>query len=129
MGKASSFALGVCLSQPDTKVIVFGGDESLEMNLETLVTIGERGPTNWYRVVLENGMYATTGGHPIPAQNKVSFSGLAKSPGYAAAYDIHDLEAFATQPEDIPGQPGPVFVCMDDALRQAQTETVCHVLI
>jgi thiamine pyrophosphate-dependent acetolactate synthase large subunit-like protein len=54
------------LSPPDTKVIVFGGDGSLVMNLETLVTIGERGPTNWYRVVLENGMYATTGGQPIP---------------------------------------------------------------
>ena len=66
MGKGSSFALGVCLAQPGTKVIVFDGDGSLEMNLGTLVTIGEQQPRNLYHFVLENGMYATTGGQPIP---------------------------------------------------------------
>ena len=33
MGKATSFALGLCLAQPDTKVIVYDGDGSLVMNL------------------------------------------------------------------------------------------------
>ena len=70
MGKGSSLALGVALSQPDTKVIVFDGDGSLEMNLGTLVTVGEQQPRNFYHFVIENGMYATTGGQPISAKTR-----------------------------------------------------------
>ena len=44
MGKASSFALGLSLAQPDTKVIVYDGDGSLLMNLGALVTIGNKAP-------------------------------------------------------------------------------------
>ena len=112
MGKGSSFALGVCLAQPGTKVIVFDGDGSLEMNLGTLVTIGEQQPRNLYHFVLENGMYATTGGQPIPGQDKVSFAELAMGAGYAAAYDFDDLEEFSTRAEEILNQSGPVMICV-----------------
>ena len=97
MGKGSSFALGLCLAQPDTKVIVFDGDGSLLMNLGTLATIGNKQPRNLYHFVLENGMYATTGGQPIPGQDVISFTGLAKDAGYPLAYDFDDLEDFASQ--------------------------------
>ena len=112
MGKGSSFALGVCLSQPGTKVIVLDGDGSLEMNLGTLVTIAEQQPRNLYHFVMENGMYATTGGQPIPGQDKVSFTELAESVGYAATYDFDDLEEFASRAEEILNQSGPVLVCV-----------------
>ena len=112
MGKTSSFALGVCLSQPNTKVIVFDGDGSLEMNLGTLVTIAQAQPRNLYHFVLENGMYATTGGQPIPGQDKVSFTDLARGAGYAAAYDFDNLEEFANRAEEILNQAGPVMVCV-----------------
>ena len=112
MGKASSFALGVCLAQPDTKVIVFDGDGSLEMNLGTLVTIANKQPRNLYHFVLENGMYATTGGQPIPGKDIVSFTGIAQAAGYAAAYDFDNLEDLANQVEQILNEPGPVLVCV-----------------
>ena len=112
MGKGSSFALGICLAQPDTKVIVFDGDGSLEMNLGTLVTIANKAPKNLYHFVLENGMYATTGGQPIPGKDQTSFTNMAKSAGYAATYDFDDLEDFATRIEKILDEPGPVLVCV-----------------
>ncbi len=112
MGMESSFALGLCLSQPDTKVILLDGDGSLEMNLGTLVTVANKRPRNLYHFVLENGMYATTGGQPIPAQGRVSFSGMARHAGYAAAYDFDDLEDFAAQVERVLSEPGPVLVCI-----------------
>ena len=112
MGKGSSLALGLAMSQPDTKVIVFDGDGSLEMNLGTLVTVGEQQPRNLYHFVLENGMYATTGGQPILCKDRISFTGLARSAGYAAAYDFDDLEEFAQQAEDVLNQPGPVMICV-----------------
>jgi len=110
MGKASSFALGVSLAQPATKVIVFDGDGSLEMNLGTLVTVANKSPRNLYHFVVENGMYATTGGQPIPGKDRISFTEMAKSAGYAAAYQFDDLEDFATQIEKVLDEPGPVFI-------------------
>ena len=102
MGKGSSFALGVSLAQPDTKVIVLDGDGSLLMNLGTLTTVGNMQPRNLYHFVLENGMYATTGGQPIPGQNVISFAGMAKDAGYAKVYNFDDLE-------DLDGRAGEVF--------------------
>jgi len=52
MGKASSFALGVALAQPDKRVIIFDGDGSLLMNLGTLVTIAEKAPKNLYHFLV-----------------------------------------------------------------------------
>ena len=112
MGKSASFALGLCLAQPDTKVIIFDGDGGLEMNLGTLVTISEQQPCNLYHFLFENGMYATTGGQPIPGKDKISFTGLAKAAGYVAAYDFDDLEDFAGQVEGILDRPGPVLICV-----------------
>jgi phosphonopyruvate decarboxylase len=112
MGKGSSLALGVALAQPDTKVIVLDGDGSLLMNLGAVTTIAEMQPQNLYHFVLENGIYATTGGQPIPAQGKVSFTGVAREAGYAAVYDFDDLEQFAVGLEDVLHVPGPVLVCV-----------------
>ncbi len=112
MGKASSFALGLALAQPSVKVIVFDGDGSLLMNLGSLVTIAEQAPKNLYHFVLENGVYAFTGGQPIPGQSKVSFAGLAREAGYASSYEFDDLEEFASRSKEILDQPGPVFICV-----------------
>ena len=112
MGKASSFALGLALAQPQTKVIILDGDGSLLMNLGSLVTVAEKAPRNLYHFVLENGVYAITGGQPIPGRGKVSFADMATAAGYAASYEFSDLEDFAYRAEEVLSQPGPVFVCV-----------------
>ena len=112
MGKGSSFALGVCLAQPDTKVIVLDGDGSLLMNLGTLATVGNMKPRNMYHFVLENGMYATTGGQPIPGQNEISFAGMAKDAGYVNVYNFDDLEDFDGRIDDVLGAEGPALICV-----------------
>ena len=112
MGKASDFALGLALAQPDTKVILFDGDGSLEMNLGALATVAGKQPENMYHFVLENGVYGTTGGQPIPASDRLSFEGLAREAGYAASYTFDDLEEFTLQAETILNETGPVFVCV-----------------
>ena len=110
MGKGSSFALGVCLAAPDTKVIVFDGDGSLLMNLGSLATIAQNKPRNLLHIVLENGMYATTGGQPIPSKETVSFTGLAREAGYPSTYDFDDIEDFSGALQTILSEPGPVLV-------------------
>ncbi len=112
MSKCSSLGLGVSLAQPGTKVIIMDGDGSLRMNLGSMVTIANKGPKNLYHFVLENGMYATTGGQPTPGKDIVSFRNMARAAGYAAAYEFDDLEDFATQIGKVLGETGPVFVCV-----------------
>ncbi len=110
MGKASSVALGLALSQPDTKVILFDGDGSLLMNLGSLVTIANQGPGNLVHFVMDNGVYATTGGQEVPGVGVADYADLAASAGYAHTYRFDDLEEFVTHAEEIFGQEGPVFV-------------------
>ena len=112
MGKASSFALGLCLARPDTKVIVLDGDGSLLMNLGTLVTVANKAPRNLYHFVMDNGVYATTGGQRVPGAGQASFVGMAREAGYARTYQFEDLEEFTTQAQQILDEPGPTLICL-----------------
>jgi len=110
MGIGSSFALGLSLARPETKIILFDGDGSLLMNLGSLVTVGNKAPQNLYHFVLDNGVYATTGGQDTPGTNSASYAQLARSAGYAAVFEFEELEDFDNEAEEVLKQPGPVLV-------------------
>ena len=112
MGKASSLGLGLALAQPQRKVMVLDGDGSLEMNLGSLVTVANKGPKNLYHFVMDNGVYATTGGQDTPGANPASYTDLARAAGYAACYEFDELEDFASQAAEVMGQEGPVLICV-----------------
>ena len=112
MGKASSVALGIALSQPDRKVLCLDGDGSLLMNLGTLVTIGTTAPENLTHFVFEDGAYFTTGGQPIPGAGRVDLAAMARDAGFAASHEFSDLEDLVSELPGIMAQPGPVFVCL-----------------
>jgi len=111
MGLASSHALGLALGRPDRRIIVLDGDGSLLMNLGSLVTIAAAAPPNLFHFVCHNGTYEANGGHPIPNQ-KVDFSGLARSSGYAHTFDFNELASFEQQVGHVIGLPGPVFATL-----------------
>jgi phosphonopyruvate decarboxylase len=111
MGLASSHALGLALANPKRRIIVLDGDGSLLMNLGSLVTIGAAAPRNLVHFVSNNGCYEANGGHPIPNQ-KVDFSGLARSAGYAHTYDFSELASFEQQVGHVIAQEGPVFATL-----------------
>ena len=112
MGKGSSLALGLALAQPDRKILLLDGDGSLLMNLGSLVTVSNKAPENLYHFVFENGVYAITGGQPVPGSGKTSFAGMAKEAGYAAVYEFEDTEEFATGLHDVLHQKGPVLITL-----------------
>ena len=113
MGKSSAMGLGIALARPDTKVILFDGDGSLEMCLGSMATIAGKTPKNLYHFILQNRMYATTGGQPIPGSDAVSFVDMASAAGYAASYYFDDLEEFASNAERILNEDGPVMICVE----------------
>ena len=112
MGSASSIALGVALAQPSRKVIVMDGDGSLLMQLGSLVTIAGAAPENLYHFVFENGVYATSGGQPLPAEGRLDFELMARGAGVAHSARYDDAAKFKA---DLPGlleRRGPVFVTL-----------------
>jgi len=112
MGKAGSTGLGVALAVPNLRVWVLDGDGSLLMNLGSLVTEASQAPPNFYHFVLENGVYRTTGGQPIPGHERVSFAGLARAAGFPRAYEFADLATLERDLPEVVGQPGPAFVTL-----------------
>lgn len=112
MGGHASFALGLALSRPNEKVVLFDSEGDVLMNLGALPTIAEKNPKNFYHFMLDNECYATTGGQPVPNAKNVSYDVIAKGSGYPSTYAFDNLEDFSNNIEAILSGPGPVFVAM-----------------
>ena len=110
MGKASSVGLGLALAQPGRKIMVLDGDGSLVMNLGTLVTLANKAPKNMYHFLFDNGVYAVTGGQPVPGADRVQWEDMAKSAGYAATFSFDNLEDLTTGIDQVLASQGPVFI-------------------
>ncbi|HMD35914.1 MAG TPA: thiamine pyrophosphate-dependent enzyme [Vicinamibacterales bacterium] len=79
MGLASSLGVGIALAKPDVFVIVLDGDGSLLMNLGSLATIGLLQPKNLLVIVMDNELYATTGGQATPTAHGADLAAAARA--------------------------------------------------
>ena len=110
MGGASTLGLGVALARPELPVWVLDGDGSLEMQLGSLVTIGNAAPRRFLHVVLNNGVYDTSGAQPVPGEGSISFAALAEASGYVQAVRFGDVESFDAALDALLEVDGPVLV-------------------
>ena len=110
MGKASSVGLGLALAHPERKVLILDGDGSLLMNLGTMVTLASKSPENLYHFLFDNGVYAVTGGQPVPGADRADWAQMAKGAGYAAIFSFDNLEDLTTGIDQVLASQGPVFV-------------------
>ena len=110
MGGHASFAMGLALAQPGEKIVLFDSDGDVQMSLGILATIAEQQPKNFYHFMLDNEVYATTGGQPVPNAQKLAYHDVARACGYPRAYAYEDVETFSINVERILNEPGPVFV-------------------
>ena len=112
MGGHASFALGLALALPEQRVVLFDSEGDVLMGMGALPTIAEKAPRNLYHFMLDNGVYATTGGQPVPNAEVMAYDVVAQGCGYPSTYSIDNLEDFTNQIKGILGQPGPVFVAL-----------------
>jgi thiamine pyrophosphate-dependent acetolactate synthase large subunit-like protein len=110
MGGHAGFGLGVALAQPGRRVVLFDSEGDILMSLGMLPTIAEQAPANFYHFVLDNEVYATTGGQPVPNAKHVAYDVLARGAGYPRAHAFTELDAFQRELPGILRAPGPVFV-------------------
>jgi sulfopyruvate decarboxylase subunit beta len=112
MGGHAGFGLGLALAQPDRRVVLFDSEGDILMSLGQLPTIAEQAPANFYHFILDNEVYATTGGQPVPGAKQVDYAALARASGYPKAHSFVDLQDFARELPAILTALGPVFVAL-----------------
>jgi thiamine pyrophosphate-dependent acetolactate synthase large subunit-like protein len=110
MGGHAGFGLGLALARPERKLVLFDSEGDILMSLGMLATIAEQAPPNFYHFLLDNEVYATTGGQPVPNANNVAYDKLALAAGYPRAYAFAEAADLGREIGGILARPGPVFV-------------------
>jgi thiamine pyrophosphate-dependent acetolactate synthase large subunit-like protein len=90
MGAASMVGLGLAIARPERRVLVVTGDGEMLMGMGALATIGVERPPNLAIAVFDNGRYAETGMQRSHTDFGVSLTGVARSCGIDAVFDIAD---------------------------------------
>jgi sulfopyruvate decarboxylase subunit beta len=94
MGIASSLGLGIALSRPELRVIVFDGDGSLLMNLGGLTTLARYRPKNLVHVVFDNESLLSVGGFPTATSTGSDLAGIAKAAGVPRTATVRTIDEF-----------------------------------
>ena len=109
MGLASSIALGVALSKPERRVVVFDGDGNVLMNMGSLALIGAQQPRNFVHVVFDNEAYGSTGNQPT-ISNRVALDEVARASGYVDVRRVEDADQLQTAVQELLAKDGPSFL-------------------
>src|ERR671934_520476 len=94
MGLASSMGLGLALSRPELKVVVFDGDGSILMNLGSLTTLARYRPKNLLHVVFDNESLLSVGGFPTATSTGSDLAAIAAAAGVPRTTTVRTLESF-----------------------------------
>ncbi len=84
LGHSYTLALGLALSTENLKqkIICFEGDGGLLMNVGSLSILAHKMPKNLIIILLDNGVWGSTGNTETYALNKVNLSGISQAYGF-----------------------------------------------
>ena len=109
MGLASSIGLGVALSKPERRVVVFDGDGNVLMNMGSLALIGAQQPRNFVHIVFDNEAYGSTGNQPT-ISSRVALDQVARASGYVDVRRVENADQLQTAARALLAQEGPSFL-------------------
>ncbi|MEW6269182.1 MAG: thiamine pyrophosphate-dependent enzyme [Thermodesulfobacteriota bacterium] len=112
MGLASSIALGIATARPGVPVAVLDGDGNVLMNLGALPMIGVLAPERFRHVVLDNGVYASTGNQPT-ISSRVALEEIARASGYRVVARVRDAARVAPALREQASRPGPSLLLVE----------------
>lgn len=109
MGLAPAIGLGLAVTRPRRRVVVFDGDGALLMALGTLAMTAQLKPANFYHVVFDNEAYASTGNQPTHAR-EVALDAVARASGYPRVERVDNEPALSNTLRPWLAGPGPAFL-------------------
>src|SRR5258708_8088859 len=98
MGGHAGFGLGLALARPEKKLVLFDSEGDILMSLGMLATIAEQAPPNFYHFLLDNEVYATTGGQPVPNAKNIPYHRPAPPPRHPPPPALHHPPHFPPPP-------------------------------
>ena len=125
MGVASAIGLGVALSKPNKKVVVFDGDGNVLMGMGTLATVAALKPPNFVHVVFDNEVYGSTGNQPTLSRI-VRLEQVARAAGYVNVEQVREREDLVYEFKHMLAKDGPSFLLVKVT---EQAEDVDRVLL
>ena len=109
MSLAPAIALGVALSHPERRVIVYDGDGSVLMGMGTLAMIGSLKPKNFVHIVFDNEAYGSTGEQPTLSKF-IPLEKVALDCGYAFVEKVNWNEPLEAKLKKVLESEGPSFL-------------------
>ena len=123
MGLAPAIALGLALTRPARRAIVFDGDGNLLMNLGILAMIAAQRPANLVHLVFDNEVYGSTGNQASLSRG-VRLDRLAAAAGFATATAVTEPWALESALRGALGAPGPHFVLVKVTPEEAEVPRI-----
>ncbi|GAA1415461.1 sulfopyruvate decarboxylase subunit beta [Streptomyces thermospinosisporus] len=108
MGLALALGTGVAMAWQQPTIVV-DGDGSLLMNPATLLAVGAAPELPLVHIVLDDGLYASTGGQPTPGKH-AHLAGFATASGYRSVCEATNPSALRTRLATALGAPSAVFI-------------------
>ena len=109
MGQASMIGMGIALAFPKVTCIVVDGDGNLLMNPAAVITIGKCRPANLVHIVIDNGVYQTTGGQPTMG-DVWDMCSFARDCGYCWVENMTKLGEISGLFDEMRDRRGPGFL-------------------
>jgi len=96
LGYPSAMCLGLALALPQQRIFALEGDGSMLAGLGVLATIARYRPRNLAILVIDNGIYATTGALKSAAASGTDIAAVGRAAGIPAAERVANPNALAT---------------------------------
>jgi phosphonopyruvate decarboxylase len=125
MGLAAPIGLGLALSHPRRRAVVFDGDGNLLMSLGVLANVAALAPENFVHCVFDNEVYGSTGSQRSPS-GWVRLDRLAAAAGYRGVVAADDAETVTGTLRAMLGSAGPHFLLVKVTRQQAEVPRIPH---
>jgi phosphonopyruvate decarboxylase len=123
MGLAPAIGLGLALTQPSRRAVVFDGDGNLLMNLGILAMVADQRPANFVHLVFDNEVYGSTGNQASLSRG-VRLDRLAAAAGFASAVAVTEPWALESALRAALAADGPHFVLVKVTAEEADVPRI-----
>lgn len=113
LGYPTAMCLGLALALPQERIFALEGDGSMLAGLGALATVARYRPRNLAIVVIDNGVYATTGAMKSAAGSGTDIAAVGRAAGIVAAERVGDSNALATALARAVRDEGPFLIVVE----------------
>ena len=110
LGYPTAMCLGLALALPGERIFALEGDGSMLAGLGALATVARYRPRNLAILVIDNGVYATTGAMKSATATGTDIAAVGRAAGIAAAERVLDANALATALARATREDGPFLI-------------------